>query len=108
MTITVKQVDLKPCPFCGGAPRRSLAQPKNGPINYAVGCSECPIATDWLETEDQAITAWNTRPPITNEQIEAAARAIMKRAGETANADESEEWFAEQFARAALSTLEVR
>ena len=65
-------VELKPCPFCGAGARRSLAQPKNGPNNYAIGCSKCIIMTEWRTVEDEAIAAWNTRP----DAIEALTRPV--------------------------------
>ena len=55
-------VDLMRCPFCGEAARRSLVQPKNGPNNWAIGCSKCIMQTEWVATEAEAIAAWNRRP----------------------------------------------
>lgn len=73
---------LKPCPFCGKAARRSLAQPKNGPNSYAIGCSKCIMVTEWVETEAEATDAWNTRT------ASLAAQAFQQRV---------EPWFRECF-----------
>lgn len=40
-----------------------------------------------------------------SEMIDRAARAVKARASEIAAADESEDWFAEQYARAALQAI---
>ncbi len=59
--MTEETTELRECPCCGSAARRSLATERD-PIRHAVGCSKCPIATDWLVSEAEAIAAWNTRP----------------------------------------------
>lgn len=51
---------LKPCPFCGAVARRSMAV-TDDPISYAIGCSKCVVATEWLVSEAEAIAAWNQR-----------------------------------------------
>ena len=70
---------LEPCPFCGGSARQSIAAAKNGPHNYAVGCSRCIIQTEWTSTEAEAIAAWNTRPP---NPLQAEVEALRTRAAQ--------------------------
>ena len=70
---------LEPCPFCGGSARQSIAAAKNGPHNYAVGCSRCIIQTEWTSTEAEAIAAWNTRPP---NPLQAEVEALRARVAE--------------------------
>lgn len=45
---------LKPCPFCGGKAITYSLSPY-------VGCGNCHADLCGYETEEQAITAWNTR-----------------------------------------------
>lgn len=50
-------VDLKPCPFCGG--KAILAQISESDDYYVV-CEDCVVYTDFRPKE-KAINAWNTR-----------------------------------------------
>ena len=50
--------ELKPCPFCGGEAVLSIVAPC-----YWVSCSDCCAETHTLESEKEAIQAWNTRTP---------------------------------------------
>jgi len=55
--------ELKPCE-CGGKVNayktRQEYSPKGKSV-YMVGCSECLVRTDYFETEQEAIEAWNRR-----------------------------------------------
>ena len=51
--------ELKPCPFCGG--EAEIEMDENWYWNYYVFCQECKITTDYYETADEAIEAWNRR-----------------------------------------------
>jgi Lar family restriction alleviation protein len=56
--------ELKPCPFCGGAP--TLIDRPDGPllVGAFVTCDACDIGTPILSTAALAIEAWNTRAPV--------------------------------------------
>lgn len=72
--------ELKPCPFCGKAPTPDFSV-IDGEAAYHFHCqnAECPAWPNVSgETEEDAITAWNTRPPVTDEMVELAARAMCK------------------------------
>ena len=62
---------LKPCPFCGGE-----AKWGNVLHNY-IECKECGFETIWYDTEEEAITTWNTRKPMERivERLEERASA---------------------------------
>lgn len=49
-------MQLKPCPFCGGA---ALLM-HGGPGNNFVGCTQCKATTD-DGSKERAIAAWNRR-----------------------------------------------
>ena len=60
-------IELKPCPFCGGAPHLEpeLYSEENpseviGPAS--VGCQNCGAAI-WGDWSENAIDAWNRRAP---------------------------------------------
>lgn len=60
---------LKPCPFCGGVPSLYCiscrkANSKSIKLRHYVQCeNECVVLpmTNYCNTEQQAIEAWNTR-----------------------------------------------
>lgn len=61
----MKEVSLKPCPFCGGKP---VLLKHNDEDYYKVFC-ECCGARQWTfanRTDRDAIRNWNTRKPIDN------------------------------------------
>lgn len=61
----MKQVSLKPCPFCGGKP---VLLKHNDEDYYKVFC-ECCGARQWTfanRTDRDAIKNWNTRKPMDN------------------------------------------
>ena len=70
--------ELKPCPFCGKAPTPDYSAIE-GEDTYLFHCQngECPAWPNVSgETEAAAITAWNTRSPVTDEMVERAAKAL--------------------------------
>ena len=56
--------ELKPCPFCGGL-GELIRETVADEILYAVACScwHCRVGpiTDWYQTKEHAIEAWNKR-----------------------------------------------
>lgn len=62
--------ELKPCPFCGGEVRAFKVMRK--PYDHGARClnENCEATISRCASEWQAIEAWNTRPPTT-EEIEA-------------------------------------
>lgn len=67
------QVELKPCPFCGGE-AQALHRTNTGatadwcgPVDYWVSCmGDCGASTCMHGMRDEAIAAWNTRVGDTN------------------------------------------
>ena len=67
------QIELKPCPFCGGEPEITEVidrTPRNlEPVGFGVKCDQCGIiiakidcgVTNWFETDEEAAEAWNRR-----------------------------------------------
>ena len=51
------EVNLKPCPFCGGT--ANLAK---GLIEFWTYCPHCGAKTEFYETKQAAVKAWNARP----------------------------------------------
>lgn len=72
-----------------------VGDPKNG----------VPLRNPMPHEIADAIRTLKRPAPSEAEKVERMAAAIKKRAIETAQADESEDWFAEQFARAALAAM---
>ena len=52
--------ELKPCPFCGGVPY--INDELRAEDCICVQCQECFSESTPMETDAEAITAWNTRP----------------------------------------------
>lgn len=66
-----KEIELKPCPFCGEQPIVYDNYDMNG---FDVSCNngECAFqpTNDWLmKTREAAITAWNTRCDVTDSNV---------------------------------------
>ena len=63
----MKEVELKPCPFCGG---EAIVYEDEENDCYMIGCKSCCAVepmTEWCESKEDAIVQWNTRKPM--EQI---------------------------------------
>ena len=56
--------EFKDCPFCGGSENLIL---EGGMISKSVNCFDCRTLGPDAETENEAITAWNTRTGDNNE-----------------------------------------
>jgi Lar family restriction alleviation protein len=68
MSPTDAEIELLPCPFCGGdAIARTRLSGISGPTEL-VGCIKCGADTKAFKTESEAITAWNTRASPTRKQ----------------------------------------
>ena len=52
------------CPHCGAAAKLQHSEPENSQEetwSWRVQCSGCPAQTGWMETPEEAISAWNRR-----------------------------------------------
>lgn len=55
-------VDLKPCPFCGGnAKEKQRSGFDYGSYYYFVTCSQCEAKTKDYGSADDALKSWNQR-----------------------------------------------
>ncbi len=70
-------IELKPCPFCGGA---GAIHP-NGIGDYYVRCNLCESRTDQARCEEpeHAAKRWNTRSALTAQALPEAQTADAKR-----------------------------
>lgn len=61
----IKEVELKPCPFCGGkAELHSWHKPEcmaKDEIRAEVWCNDCPATVGTYLTKEEAVEAWNRR-----------------------------------------------
>jgi Restriction alleviation protein Lar len=86
------QVQLLPCPFCGGEaecdsqqPYRALSSGRIG-TRFAIYCTSCDAdmgfcredieSRDWEAAAEQIIAAWNTRHTATADALEAMREAL--------------------------------
>lgn len=84
-------VELLPCPFCGGTPK-ILNDP--GLAMY-IRCMSCGIDNNrQLQTEAQAVAAWNRRSPAALNERGEGATTVKTYEGPLKRAHE--EWKAEQ------------
>ena len=84
-------VELKPCPFCGGAAQGTPSFEDGGGVMACyICCPACDVSPDacyrTASEWDQAVEAWNTRPdaiealtrPVDVEAVKAAlAKTVM-------------------------------
>ena len=71
--------ELKPCPFCGGE-AIGITYIRDG-WRATCGCGAAAKScfhgpADMPSAEQRAVTAWNTRSPVTDEMVERAAKAL--------------------------------
>ena len=63
----MKMIELKPCPFCGGADilmrdvRGMFGKSFNVRTYYYMQCRNCFSQTGYYKTKPKTIKAWNTR-----------------------------------------------
>ena len=50
------KVEVKPCPFCGGNHKITFAMGE-----YWINCVDCDASIAMVNTEAEAIAAWNRR-----------------------------------------------
>lgn len=56
-------MELKPCPLCGGKAELWRAHPENPKLNAWVACADrCLVLTQEFESDEAAIAHWNHRP----------------------------------------------
>lgn len=64
----MREVKLKPCPFCGGKANKRIEFPLDADgleVNmYIVGCNNCDVEFTCLWDEEIVVNAWNTRKPM--------------------------------------------
>lgn len=58
---------LKPCPFCGG--EANIYQMHFWGTTYTCECSDCGIETKPMDTEAEAIEAWNRRTETASDTL---------------------------------------
>lgn len=66
----LEMIELKPCPFCGGAAElvnRSRKGREMRVLTYSVWCQTCAVFTNWMARE-KAIAVWNGRAPTVTAQ----------------------------------------
>lgn len=67
--------DLKPCPFCGGAPYQGSEIGETGELDWFVACGNyCGAACQTFDSQDEADQAWNRRVPT---EVERTAKAYF-------------------------------
>lgn len=58
------EIELKPCPFCGGSEITVVFNPTEGVDMtgmYIVSCDDCGGTSGYRYTQDDAVAAWNGR-----------------------------------------------
>jgi Lar family restriction alleviation protein len=54
-----KEIELKPCPFCGGKGAYYYLRIRNKRFDHGVCCAPCHFRAGSHETKEDAIAAWN-------------------------------------------------
>ena len=65
-------VGLKPCPCCGGKPRKEQYEEF-----YRVSCCECGMNTDWLSSINEAVDVWNSRASKDESTLLAKVKSLI-------------------------------
>src|SRR6185312_4635837 len=75
-----RETGLKACPLCGKCPGTVSGQvAEHEPKYYLVWCDECLAEGPPRDTPDEAIAAWNHRPAVEAEVVEAARELLAAR-----------------------------
>ncbi len=66
----IGEIELKPCPFCGGkAVLRTWIYSFRGGTNYVVQCNDCNATVPiWFETAEESVRQWNRRAENANKE----------------------------------------
>ena len=64
--------ELKRCPFCGGEATMQDTEDWSPYSRWMVRCTECGMDTGGRESKSAAISAWNSRAAVTDEQFSMA------------------------------------
>lgn len=65
----MREIELRPCPFCGGAARMSEHVFHALKISYGVACTECKTqGWQFCGTPEEAAARWNKRTGKGEEQ----------------------------------------
>ncbi len=60
----MSEIELKPCPFCGGKAKFALGEEyreEHKQANDWVECESCGVETAYFDTAEEAAEAWNRR-----------------------------------------------
>jgi Lar family restriction alleviation protein len=68
-----EQVQLLPCPFCGG--KADILSAAGNICDYWITCANCGADGSCEDTRAETIAAWNTRHTATAEALEAMREA---------------------------------
>ena len=64
--------ELKRCPFCGGEATMQDTEDWSPYSRWMVRCTECGMDTGGRESKSAAISAWNSRAAVADEQFSMA------------------------------------
>lgn len=71
----MKEIKLRPCPFCGKPAVEKQYTTQNGLVRHLVGCynKECDVQPDtfWHDTLEEAAKVWNGGTTIWDETPDA-------------------------------------
>lgn len=56
--------ELKPCPFCGGAPELHSREGQKILGGAYIGCAGCGVSTPIQPTDAEVVQTWNHRAPL--------------------------------------------